>query len=380
MYILKTIISYITAFIVTLQSMAALPVFSTNFKFEAEASVFETGDGMYTLIWSTTRPGSGFVTYTYDGRDYTVYDEIGGVVQSLDTIHSVRVPKQHLDHNTYTYHSQLVVQKEAYSAVTGKTIDSDPVDFGGYSGEEAINALVIADVHNRPLPAKMAADNFEKPSFLILNGDITSSMVKKNDFINILKYTYLFSEGKIPVAYARGNHEPRGEFAAEMPDYFRISTGGMYYTFNYGPLWAVVLDSGEDKEDSHPEYSGLVNFRPYIARETGWLSNVKADTDAEYRIAIVHKPSMDDLDGENWFGMLSDLGIEAALSGHLHRLDLHYYEGSTPYYRFVTGPEEGYDMTATMFTFSTGNIRAKTYNWAGISLADENFPIPRPAQ
>lgn len=50
-------------------------------------------------------------------------------------------------------------------------------------------------------------------------------MVTKDNFINILKYTYLFSEGKIPVAYARGNHEPRGEFAADLPACFRTTTG-----------------------------------------------------------------------------------------------------------------------------------------------------------
>ena len=72
MGIFRTIISYITAFIISLQATAALPVLSTNFRFEAEASVFETGDDMYTIIWSTTRPGSGFVTYTYDGKEVKV--------------------------------------------------------------------------------------------------------------------------------------------------------------------------------------------------------------------------------------------------------------------------------------------------------------------
>ncbi|MCQ2463237.1 MAG: metallophosphoesterase [Clostridia bacterium] len=377
MGIITKIISFLTSLIISFQALCSLPVLNKNFGFDVKSIVFESGDEMYTVMWTTTKPGSGYVTYTYDGKEYTVYDQVGGVVRSLDTIHAVRVPKKHLDNNTYIYHSQYVGTKQAYTAVLGKTIDSEPVSFAGYNGEEEIKALVIADVHDDAIPWKMAMEHFtETPSIIILDGDIASKMENEDNFKNILRYAHLFSDGKIPVAYARGNHEPRGEYASEMLQYFRTSTGGLYYTFNYGPLWAVVLDSGEDKEDGHEEYSGLVNFRKYIEDETKWLSDVKAPG-ALYQIAVVHKPSLDDLDGEKWIGMLGEIGIDAAISGHLHRLDLHFCEGTAPFYRFVTGPVNGYNAVASMFTFSGGNIKVESLNWAGITLANESFAVSR---
>lgn len=377
MGIITKIISLLTSLIISIQALCSIPALSLNFRFDVEPVVFESGDEMYTVMWTTTNPGSGYITYTYDGEEYTVYDQVGGVVRSLDTIHAVRVPKKHLDNNTYIYHSQHVKAKQAYTAVLGKTIDSEPVSFAGYRGEDEINALVIADVHDDPIPWKMTMEHFgETLSILILDGDIASKMEKEEDFKNILKYAHLFSDGRIPVAYVRGNHEPRGEYASEMLQYFRTSTGGLYYTFNYGPLWAVVLDSGEDKEDGHEEYSGLVNFRKYIEDETKWLSGVKAPN-APYQIALVHKPSLDDLDGEKWVGMLGEIGVDAAISGHLHRLDLHYREGTAPFYRFVTGPVDGYSAVASMFTFSGSSMRVVSLNWAGTVLADETFAISR---
>lgn len=367
--------------VVSLQAALSLPVLSINFRIDTESVVFESGDDMYTVMWTTTRPGSGYVTYTYDGTDYTVYDAVGGTIRSTDTIHSVRVPKAHLDNNTYTYHSQYVGTKQAYTAVKGKTVDSEPVSFTGYSGEKEIKALVIADVHDEPDRSEKAMSFFdETPSIIILDGDMSSQMAAKNDFVNIIKYAHQFSGGKIPIAYARGNHEPRGEYASEMLQYFRTTTGGLYYTFSYGPLWAVVLDSGEDKEDDHEEYSGLVDFRSYIAKETEWLKTVKAP-DSPYRIAVSHKPELDDLDGGKWLGILGDMGIDAAISGHWHTLDLHFREGSAPFYRFITGPDsDSSKAAATMFTFSGSGIKAVSYNWKGDCLADESFPITRTAK
>ena len=375
MTIFSKIISFFTSMIIALQAALSLPVLSLNFKFDVEAAVFESGDGMYTVMWSTTRPGSGFVTYEYDGQDYTAYDEIGGNILTLDTVHAVRVPKQHIDNNEFVYHSQYVGAKLAYNAVKGKTIDSKPVKFKGYNGQKAVNALILSDIHAEPKPAAKAAAYFDaEPDLLIFCGDIVSEMVTKDDFLNILQYAHDFSGGVIPVAYARGNHEPRGEFSPELVKYFRTTTGGLYYTFNYGPVWSVVLDSGEDKEDSHEEYSGLVDFRPYIKAETEWLKNVEPD-DSQYKICVVHKPLMDDLDGKQWLGILADKGIDASISGHLHRFDLHFYDGSVPYQRMVTGGKDGSSSgyIATMLTFADGRIRAVAYNDKGNLMADEYF-------
>lgn len=376
MALFNQIFSAIMTAIIAIQSALSLPVLSLNFKFNVDASVFESGDDMYTVIWSTTRPGSGYITYTFDGKDYTVTDQVGGNIRSLDTIHAVRVPKAHLDNNEYTYHSQYVGSKLGYSAVKGKVIDSEPVEFKGYHGESEINILELSDIHGNPGPAEKAAAGFEaEPSLVVLNGDIVSQVVTKTDFLNILEYSNMFSKGEIPVAYVRGNHEPRGEYASEMLQYFRTSTGGLYYTFNYGPMWSVVLDGGEDKEDSNPEYSGLVDFRQYIADETKWLAGLEP-SDAQYKLCLVHKPELDDLDGNKWLGMLSELNISAVLSGHWHQLNLHYQDGSAPYQRMITGGKNGSNgFIATMVTLADNEIRVVSYNEKAELVNSETFPL-----
>ena len=63
--------------------------------------------------------------------------------------------------------------------------------------------------------------------------------------------------------YVRGNHETRGRFARSLHDYIATPNGKFYYSFDAGPVHFVVLDTGEDKEDSHPAYSGLTDFTGY---------------------------------------------------------------------------------------------------------------------
>ena len=41
--------------------------------------------------------GTGYVDYTYDGKDYRVYDEEAGVVRTDDYMHTVSVPVEHLN-------------------------------------------------------------------------------------------------------------------------------------------------------------------------------------------------------------------------------------------------------------------------------------------
>ncbi len=54
-------------------------------------------------------------------------------------------------------------------------------------------------------------------------------------------------------------------------NYFPTPGDRFYYSFSHGGVRFVILDTGEDKSDSNKEYSGLVNFQPYLEEETKWL-------------------------------------------------------------------------------------------------------------
>ncbi len=356
---IRAIINGLIIAIQVLQAVLGTPFSNPAFKIDIQPVVFESGDDMYTVMWTTTKRGSGKVTYTYDGIEYTATDHTGGNIRCNDTVHSVRVPKKHLDNNTYTVSSQFVAYKGAYDAIKGKTITSEPIDFKGFNNQESLNALVLSDIHGAPETMYKASASFEeKPDIIILNGDIADTMQTKEQFLQIIDISRELSKGEIPVVYARGNHEPRGEYASEFMAYFKTSSGNLYYTFNYGPIWSVVLDCGEDKPDDHKEYSGLVDFSSYINTETEWLKNLSPDTNetTEYRLCITHSTAIWDEYGNDWTPALEKLGINDAIFGHLHRLDLRFMEGRTTFSQHVTGGKNGNGFIATMMTFSDGKI------------------------
>ena len=54
-----------------------------------------------------------------------------------------------------------------------------------------------------------------------------------------------------------------------------------------------MLDCGEDKDDEHPVYAGLVDFDRYREEQAAWLKEVVRSKEfrrAERRIVIVHIP------------------------------------------------------------------------------------------
>ena len=364
MYDLNMIFNVIVSAIIVIQSALCLPLNTLLFRIDNEASVFESGDDMFTVIWSTTLPGTGYVTYTYEGEEYTVKDLQNAALRTEDSVHSVRIPKKHLDNNTYTCHSQQVGTRRAYVAVKGRTVSSKPVKFKGYSGQDKINVLIISDIHENPDNAAKAVSCFDaEPDLIIMNGDEVSFMTAEYKFKQVLSYARRFSGGSVPIIYTNGNHENRGEYGGDSIDIFKTTTGGLYYTCEYGPIQFVCLDSGEDKKDSDWTYSGLVDYTAYIAAETEWMKSLTLNEDAQYKICVTHIPNIQNRYGNNWVDILADLGIDLLIGGHKHRINFEYNPNGAPFYQMLDGGktrDDGY--IATMLTFENGEIHAICYD------------------
>lgn len=339
-------------------------------KITVSPAVFETGGDYYNIVWETSFKGNGCVKYTYNGEEKVVWDSNNGIISSDDTVHSVRVPKEELRGNSYTVESQFIPFKFAYSCLKGRKCESEPVTFNGMEKEDDIKVLCIADIHEMEKKMNKALSHIEeKPDLICMIGDITSEMRTKDQFTKfILKDAANLSKGEIPVVFTRGNHETRGEYAGVLADYLGDSEGKFYYTFDFGALSAVVIDSGEDKEDSHKEYSGLVNFEALRNEEYEWICELdEKDFDGRYKVVFSHEPVLDNHFGKDWTAPLKKLGMELIVGGHWHKSE--FQEGELPVF-FVGGNLGDGQWAASMLTLSEGRMYVKTVNTEGEVLLE----------
>ena len=349
----------------------------------AGPAVFEVGDG-YAVLWATSVKGSGWLTYTFEGKDYTVYDAASGNIRTNDTVHVVKVPKAHLDGNAYRVHSQTVLFKFGYTALKGAVVSSGWRKFRGYHGQEEIRILSISDVHGHKeeMYAACRALCPERADLLLLGGDITNTdLVAKAQMVkDIIGAASMLSRGRYPVVYVRGNHETRGEFAASLKRYFPTDTGELYFTFQYGPISAVAIDVGEDKADDHIEYSGLVDFEAYRQQEYRWLRQLQPEQaeGVQYRLALSHFPSLSDHFGMDWSAELRRLGTQLQLSGHTHDLVLTEKDAPNgPGYPVLEDGGIGKDgvFIASRITLRGGSAHVYAVNHNGAVKMDDTLPL-----
>ncbi len=337
-------------------------------------AVFDMGDENYCVIFVTSLKGSGYIRYTVNGEEKTFWDTTSGNISTHDTVHRIIVPKDELRGNSYVVGSQFVPYKLGYTAIKGRSVESEPISFRGQEKEDDIKLLTLTDIHGMTDKVKKALTYFtEEYDMLVMLGDIVSDFGNKSRFTDhVLSNAAFISKGEIPVVFARGNHETRGEYAAQMLQYFPTSTGELYYTFDFGSLSAVVLDPGEDKADDHAEYSGLVDFSSYRQKQSDWINSLdKDDFTGRYKIVFSHYPRIDDHFGMNWMTPLRELGFTLIVGGHHHRSDL--FDTEIP--GFVACGKYSGGWAATSITLKNGTAHLLTINTEGETLCDQTLTL-----
>ncbi len=341
-------------------------------KIKVRPAVFDMGNENYCIIFESSLKGSGYVRYNINGKEKTIWDATSGIIATHDTVHKIIVPKNELRNNDYVVGSQYVPFKFAYTATKGATTESEPIHFSGEEKEDGIKILAITDIHEMEEDVRKAVSHFEDDfDMVVMLGDITSNFEKKEKFTDhVLADAAELSGGRIPVIYTRGNHETRGEYASQMLQYFPTETGEFFYTFDFGGLSAVVLDSGEDKEDSHEEYSGLIDFASYREKEYKWINSLKAeDFKGKYKIVFSHEPRLTDHFGKNWEAPLKELGFDLITGGHLHTSEL--IEGEIPAFVACGKYKDGW--AASSITLENGEIRLLTINTEGETILNKTI-------
>ena len=272
--------------------------------------------------------------------DKVYYDDCNGILRSNTNMHKVELPMSVLDAaREYTVVYKKMIERKPYYP-TSEDARTLTVIFRPVPDSGDINVYHIADAHNL-VAEPVAAGRFwgDDLDLLVLNGDIPNHSGDVKNFNAICEIASGVTKGQCPAVFARGNHDDRGIHAEDMPNYIPTMNGRTYYTFRVGCVWGLLLDCGEDKDDSSVEYGGTVCFHHFRLCETEFIKNVIANAQNEYAAeGVTHKlvishigftykdKSPFDIEEElyrEWARLMRDhIQPDLLLYGHHHRVEI----------------------------------------------------------
>lgn len=313
------------------------------------------GETGVTIIWTTNKNAVSWVEVTptnsrsrHINESLKYYSE-GYRLKQPAKVHSVRI--NNLKPGTtyfYSVYSQTITSE---SNSQGKTITvavsfinrNKPLKFSTTNPltEDDISFIAVNDIHGHPCQLKnlLKKADYQSADLIFFNGDMVNSMKNEYQFFNGFMNTAIrmFASEK-PMYYARGNHEPLGNYADAFSDFFKSPDGKLYYLLPRGPVCFLILDSGEYKEEEEdPDIhdNGEKRFDEYRDRECEWLTEAiktKDFTEASFRVVIMHVPPIGTWHGavemtSKFVPLLNEANIDVIICGHLHRY-LHQKPGN----------------------------------------------------
>lgn len=311
------------------------------------AAVYAVGDE-YQIVWTTRAKGSGWVEI--NGQCY--YDEYAGQKRTDTTVHKVTVKQSVLDEaKSYTIKSQAMLSEQGFSGLNGYTV-SKTYSFRPVDPSDGIQTYVLTDTHDyNNAPVKAASYFGDKTDFIVLAGDHVNFLDTSAQLQRILNLAHRATGGNIPVVFARGNHELKCNDSEYLDRYVGSRNEKFYYTFRLKNVWGVVLDMGEDHDDSWKEFYNTALYDGYRAEQIAFLDDIIKNKDTEYaadgveyKIAISHiNTAITNYNRTYMFDALVSLNErlnviapDVMLSGHLHavyKINAGYEAGKPLFYQ-----------------------------------------------
>ncbi len=311
------------------------------------------------IRWITNEPASSWVEYGEEATGNKALPAANlGLLAANDRVHEVTITG--LKPGTkYMYRvcSRQIVEFQPYLMTWGEVMNSEVFHFTTVNpAAKEVSWLVLNDIHDRPASFEqlLKLNGGDPYEFVFLNGDMFDFQTDEQQIIDHLltPVTSAFASEK-PFMYARGNHETRGKYARQFPDYFNNPGNQYYFSFTQGPVHFIVLDTGEDKADDHAEYSQLVAFDAYREQQARWLETAlqqPAFLKAPFRVVMMHIPVFHSGEGhgslhcrELFNPLFNKAGIDLMICGHTHRYGVHAPDKATHNYPLIIGggPKEG---------------------------------------
>ncbi len=403
----KRLLSAILIIVLTISlAVFCLPANAATIGFTVSPVVLIGGGDEYNIVWENDTKGIGYVTYECDGKKYTVYDEECGVVRSDDKMHTVRVPKEHLDKaGSYTVHAAGVVSRDGYS-ITRVNTASKTNEFHGYTAQSKISMGFISDSHlispskdKKKYEAmlesytKVVNDYMKRPDIIVLNGDVVNELISEEDFYALFKvFSIAGSGGTYPVLFVVGEREKRGFYSKEIEKYLCYDTGEFYTYFEYGPIASYVTDIGEDKKDEHEEYGGLVDMERYLNEQLNFIdSHAGYSEESVYKLTIGHGTNYVghnsyDADHDAYRSLFFNYGTDVHISGHDHQLKFRQGNSSVLFHVVSDGGHnKNQTLRSTLVTFENDVMTFKGINDDGsqayaktVKASDNGSSAPKP--
>ena len=174
--------------------------------------------------------------------------------------HSIRVPRVSLDSaRSYSVSFQSMSTRAAYNPTHGSTV-SRTYPFTPMGDKKEPVILCLSDFRGLAAEAKAVA-TYKAFDALYIGGDYAYNGNTEANLKILLDTASSITTGTKPVIFTRGNREIRGNYSYLLASIAPTSTTGKsYYTVEQPDFFAIVLDSGEDKIDSHAEYGGTTDY------------------------------------------------------------------------------------------------------------------------
>ncbi|PSL50040.1 purple acid phosphatase-like protein [Chitinophaga niastensis] len=318
------------------------------------------GPHTISVMWLTARPCYSWIQFGTDGQlNQKAHHVSDGLVDANNRLHRIELDNlQPGKKYSYKVYSKDILSFEPYKLTYGTIIESDTYTFTAPDPQaKEVSWVIINDIHDHPasIPHLLKMNGNDPYDFVFFNGDVFDYQSDEQQIIDhmLTPCGDTFST-QTPFLYVRGNHETRGKYAREWHQYFDNPGHANYFSFTWGPVFAIVLDTGEDKEDEHPVYGGIVDFDAYRAQQARWLEQQLQSTafkKAKHKVVMMHIPHYHS--GE-WHGsthcreMFGELfnkhKIDILICGHTHQYGVYAPVAGQHEYPLIIGggPKEGY--------------------------------------
>ncbi|MBQ9184482.1 MAG: metallophosphoesterase [Bacteroidales bacterium] len=296
--------------------------------------VSEARENCVTILWTSDKPGTAYVELE-DGTK--VWETYAGR-RIFKRLHSIKIDGLKA--------GQILRYRPCGIEIADDSNARDPKFGDTYEGPwhnvrtfnkkaSSCHFSVFNDIHMRTAKYSALAGQIDSAGtdFLFLNGDIVTAGNYKLD--TLVKYA-LSPLGNLkaglPVLFARGNHEGRGNNVNLVADVFpNASPAPFYYTFRHGPVAFIVFDAGETGKNRSVRYSGKEVYEDYLFSQIEWAKKAMKEPDfrkAPVKVCLIHVPMIDHPDQtdyltQRWLNkhivpLLNKAGITLMIGADLH--------------------------------------------------------------